>query len=344
MQRDVEAIDADGHITETDNQLREYMELPYQSRGATLYPQDYWDRSVSGTLGVEASDARTWLDALDRGGISTAVLFPTNGLGIGWIREPDYAVALCKAWNNFVTEKFQKVSPRLKAVALIPMQDVNEAIKELRRAVSELKLAGAMLPAVGLRAPLSHPQFDPIWAEAERSGCMMAVHATVRGPHAFGADGFDSFIEVHTLSHPFAQMTQLTGIIFRGIPERFPRVKIAFMESGCSWVPFWMDRMDEEWEKRGAVEAPHCKKKPSEYVTNGQLFFHAEADEKSIAEAVRRLGDGVLFYASDFPHWDHSFPHSLDEMIERKDLSEETRRKILFENARRLYGLAPASA
>ena len=89
-----------------------------------------------------------------RGGVSTAVLYPTNGLSVGWIREPDVAVAYSKAWNDFVSEEFQKVSPRLKAVALVPFQDVPEAVKELRRAVKELKLPGLMLPAVGLRLPL----------------------------------------------------------------------------------------------------------------------------------------------------------------------------------------------
>jgi predicted TIM-barrel fold metal-dependent hydrolase len=280
---------------------------------------------------------------MDEGNLEKVVLYPTAGLGIGWVREPEYAAALCRAYNNFLSEEFCKVSPRLTGVALLPFQNVPEAVKELRRAVTELNLVGVFAPAVGLRLPLGHPQFHPIYEEAERLGCMIAVHATVRGPHYFGADGFDKFIEVHTLSHPFAQMMQLTGMIYEGVPELFPRLKIGFMESGCSWVPFWMDRMDEEWELRGEVEAPFCKKKPSEYVCGGQLYFHAEADEGSIPEAIRRLGDDILFYASDFPHWDHGFPESAHEMAEREDLSPESRRKILYDNARRLYEPVPAA-
>ena len=116
-----EVIDADGHITEEDRQLRDYMEAPYRNRQATIYPQDNWDRSLGGTLGETAKDAKSWLNAMDKGGVSTAVLYPTGGLGIGWVREPDFAVAVCKAWNNFVAEEFQKVSPRLKGVALVPI-------------------------------------------------------------------------------------------------------------------------------------------------------------------------------------------------------------------------------
>lgn len=344
--RDIPVIDADGHITETAEQVQRYIEGRYDPNKhwtgrSRHYMKDGWDRPLGGRLGTRAGDARTWLEFMDRCGIETAILYPTNGLSIGWVREPDFAVALCKGYNDFLYEEFVRESDRLRGVCLLPLQDVPEAVKELRRAVTEQQAAGAFLPAVGLRAPLGHSQFHPIYEEAERLGVMVAVHATVGGPHYFGGDIFDKFIEVHTLSHPFAQMIQLTGMIFEGVPEKYPRLKIGFMESGCSWVPFWMDRMDEEWEKRGEIEAPLCKKAPSEYVRGGSLYFHAEADEKSIPEAVRRMGDDILFYATDFPHWDHSAPHSIEEMKERDDLSEETRRKILYENARRMY--APAA-
>jgi len=343
---DAAAVDADGHITESTEQLRPYFEGNYGDRGhwagrRSYYPEDGWDRSLGGRLGSKASDAKTWLRFMDEGEVETAVLFPTAGLGIGWVREPDFATALCRAYNDFLHQEFLTVSPRLKGVALIPFQDVPEAVRELQRAVTELGMVGAFAPAVGLRLPLGHPQFHPVYAEAERLQSMVACHATVRGAHYYGADGFDRFIEVHTLSHPFAQMMQLTGVIFEGVPELYPRLRIGFMEAGCSWVPFWMDRMDEEWEKRGEVDAPLCRRKPSEYLRSGRLYFAVESGEKSLPEVVRRLGDSTLFYASDIPHWDHDFPASLRELRGREDVSRETRQRILSENARRMYALTP---
>jgi len=334
--------DADGHITESTEQLRPYLAGRHGERGAwagrrSYYPEDAWDRSLGGRLGSSVNDAKTWLGIMDEGGVETVVLYPTAGLAIGWLREPEFAAALCRAYNDFLAHEFLRVSPRLKAVALLPFQDVPAAVTELRRAVTELGMVGAFAPAVGLRLPLGHPEFHPIYAEAERLGSMVACHATVRGPHFFGADGFDKFIEVHTLSHPVAQMIQLTGMIFEGVPEKYPRLRIGFMEAGCSWLPFWMDRMDEEWAKRGEVEAPLCRKKPSDYLRSGQLFFAAEGDEKSLPEVVRRLGDDLIFYASDVPHWDHDYPANIHELTGRDDLSVETRQKILSENTRRLY-------
>jgi len=340
----IEAIDADGHVTESTEQLAAYIDPAYRDYGVwprarTYYSSDGWDRSVRGTLGEPAGDAKTWLEAMDKGGLASAVLYPTAGLGIGWVREPDFAVALCRAYNDFFQQEFMLKSPRLKGIALLPLQEPAEAVKELRRA-RELGFVGAMLPAVGLRKPLGHDDFWPIYAEAERLGCMVGVHATVRGPHFFGADLFDRFIEVHTLSHPFAQMIQMTSLAFQGVFEVFPRLRVAFMEAGCTWVTYWLGRMDEEWEKRGKLEAPRCKRKPSEYLTGERIFYPAEASEWLLGPTVQALGRAGIFYASDWPHWDNEFPENIREMQNRKDISEETKRQILSDTAQRLYGLS----
>ena len=146
-------IDADGHITETTEQLRPYLEGSHGERGAwagrrSYYPEDGWDRSLGGKLGSSVNDAKSWLRIMDEGGLESTILYPTGGLAIGWVREPDFAVALCRAYNNFVHQEFLSVSPRLKAVALLPFQDVSEAVKELRRSVTELGMCGAFAPAV----------------------------------------------------------------------------------------------------------------------------------------------------------------------------------------------------
>ncbi len=339
MARSFEVVDADGHVTDQDTKVKVYMEAPYRERRVAIYPSDNWDRSLGGTLGARAPDAKSWLDVLDRAEISTTVLFPTSGLGFGWIREPDFAVALARAYNSFVSEEFLKASPRLKGVALVPFQDVPEGVKELRRAVKELGMVGVMLPAIGLRKPLGHQDYWPIYEEAEKLDVMVGVHATVRGAHYFGGDLFDQFIDVHTVSHPFAQMIQMTSLVMRGAMERFPKLRIAFMEAGCTWVPYWMGRMDEEWEKRGKVEAPLCKQKPSEYIKSGQVYLHAEDYEPLVGATAEVLSLRRLYYASDWPHWDSEFPENIDRLANRKDLNTESKKWLLAETAKRLYNL-----
>jgi uncharacterized protein len=135
-------------------------------------------------------------------------------------------------------------------------------------------------------------------------------------------------------------MMQMTSIIFRGVLERFPKLRIAFMEAGCSWAPYWMGRMDEEWKKRGKVEAPLCKSKPSEYLRSGRIFLHAEDYEPLVGATAKLLGHNVLYYASDYPHWDNEYPENIEKLSSRDDLSGEARQWLMAGTAKRLYGVS----
>jgi predicted TIM-barrel fold metal-dependent hydrolase len=167
---------------------------------------------------------------------------------------------------------------------------------------------------------------------------MLGIHAS--GSHLGGAgvDLFPQFIQAHTCSHAFGQMRQITSMVFEGIPERFPRLRIAYLEAGCGWAPYWAERMDDEYAKR-ASEAPALTRKPSDYIRSGSIFFSCEADEWLLPQALKLIGENQVVYASDFPHWDHSYPASLDEIRDRGDITEVQKRKILSDNTRRLYGL-----
>ena len=334
-------IDADGHVRETLRGYQKYLEDPHDRRLMSgVGSLDTFDRPMYGTLGGPRDlDSQGWLEVMDRAGMETTVLYPTLGLGVGFIQEPEFAAAFCRAYNNFVYEEYCKVSPRLRAVALLPPQAPEEAVLELRRAVQELQLVGGMLAADGPYL-LGNQVFWPLYGEAERLGTMLGVHGSgsLRGR---GADEylFSRLIQAHTLSHPVSQMRQMTSMIFEGVPEKFPKLRLAFLEAGCTWGPYWMDRMDEEYEIRGETEAPILTKKPSEYVVEGEIWVSCEPEERLLPETARMLGDHKLVYASDYPHWDGTFPDSLYEFLGRKDLEEGLKSSILSDNPRALYGL-----
>jgi predicted TIM-barrel fold metal-dependent hydrolase len=332
-------VDADGHVTESQEQVARYLDEPYRRRPSvsSFYAWDGWDRRLLGTLGDTAGDAESWLRALDKGGMESVVLYPTLGLFMSFIKDRNWATALCRAYNALMYEEFIKKSPRLKAVALLPVQNPEACAPELRRAVRELGHSGGMLPADGTHL-LGDRAYDGVYEEAQRLDTMLGIHAS--GSHLGGAgvDLFPSFIQAHTCSHAFGQMRQITSIVFEGVPERFPDARIAFLEAGCGWAPYWMERMDDEYAKR-APEAPVLKKKPSDYVRSGKIYFSCEADEWLLPQAVKLIGENQIVYASDFPHWDHSWPASIDEIRQRGDLNDTQKRKILADNARRLYRL-----
>ena len=333
-------IDADGHIRDDDRGLRRYLEPPYDTRvnvgGGS--PRDGWDNSMGATLGTRPVDAQVWLDALDRGGLDQTVLYPTGGLQAGWLQEPDFAVARCRAYNDLLSNEYLKVSPRFRGVALLPPQDPVEAAKELRRCVTGLGMVGGMLP----EGPhlLGKPVFDPVYEEAQRLDVPIAIHGSGRINGGVDEFLFERFIQVHTIGHPFTQMKQFVNIMFEGVPERFPSLRLGFLEAGCGWAVYLLDRMDERYHLRAAVEAPLLTKSPSEYVADGNIYFSLESDERLLPETLRLLGDDSFVYASDFPHWDGEFPENIQSLLAREDLSEEQRVKVTRTNALRLYGLA----
>lgn len=341
----MEIIDADGHVTETWEQIARYLEEPYRKRPllTPFFPQDGWDRRLTGTFRDWAGDVKAWHEALDAGGMTSSVLFPTLGLFMPFLRDPDWAVATCRAYNTMLHEELTSRSPRLRGVALLPLQDPAAAVAELRRTVTSNGFVGAMLAADGPYL-LGHPRFDPIYAAAQELDVPVCVHASGTDMSTLGVEPFPRFIQAHTVSHAFGQMRQITSMVFEGVPARFPRLRIAYLEAGVGWVPYFVQRMDEEFEKRGHVEAPRLPRRPSEYVKGGNIYFSCEAEEVLLRPAIDYVGASQILYASDFPHWDHSYPQSLKELRDRPDLTDGEKRQILGENPRRLYRLTGTPA
>jgi len=339
-------FDADGHIFEKDRELLDYFDPPYQGKeqllSASFFPTlDGWHRQAMGIGdgrqgGESDDDAASWLRLMDRTGMEQTVLYPTAGLGEGLIKDADWAVALCRAYNNYLYENYVKVSPRLHAMALLPMQDVQEAVKELRRGVKELKMLGGVIAPVGLPLPAGHPNYHPIYAEAERLDCVIAIHGAPAA--GLGFDFFTKLIQARALSHPFSQIIHLTNIVLEGVLEKHPKLRVLSLEAGASWVPFLMDRLDLEWHKRGSRQVPLLKKKPSDYFKSGQLFFNCDVKEHIIPTVVSMVGDDHLFYASDYPH-ETDQDETIGFLRSREDLSEETKEKILYQNAKKFYRL-----
>ncbi|MGH7356867.1 MAG: hypothetical protein ACRELS_20095, partial [Candidatus Rokuibacteriota bacterium] len=116
-------LDADGHVIESYAQMAKYLDEPYRHRPLTFpwYAADGWDRRLIDKFHDTGGTADEWLRAMDRGGVELAVLYPTLGLFMSFLKDREWAVRLCRAYNTFMHEEFTRVSPRLKAVALLPI-------------------------------------------------------------------------------------------------------------------------------------------------------------------------------------------------------------------------------
>src|SRR5215470_689047 len=271
-------IDADGHIVEKDSDIRKYLADPYSKRGGRLLPSDGLDTNLGGLVGgLEEVDIPTRLNDMTKEGIDVAVLFPTSSFAVNGFMERDYAVAYTRAYNNYAAEVC-KHSPRLKAVGLVALQDPEAAVAEANRAVTKLGLCSIAVATQGTKEHLGAKTFWPLYEEMQRLNVPLSVHNRREAPA--GDKRFDSFIYMHTIGRPVETIIQFVGLMYAGVPEKFPKLRISFLECGVGWAPYWIERMDEEWEKRGKAEAPLCKNKPSEYIAQGNWFFAFEPEEK----------------------------------------------------------------
>ena len=339
------AIDGDGHIGEDSAKIHQYLEEPYRtfrsgiSGPAGLVPLDGWDRYM-GRRHYRGGAGRPedWIEALKWGDMEATVVYPSIGLFIGFIKDPDYQVAFAKAYNTWLATDMCDKDNGIYGAGLLPTHYPEEAVKELRR-IKKLGLKVGMLPADGEHL-LGQIAFHPIYKAAAELNFPIATHA---GSHLGGAgvEMFPKFIQVHTVSHPFGILRQFTSLMFEGVFQLFPNLKFAFLEAGCTWVPWWLDRMDEEFERRGDVEAPLLKQLPSEYVKEGgNIFFGAESNERLLSNTLNLIGNDVVMYASDYPHWDGNYPESLFSLKKREDLTLEQRFGLLRGAALRFYGLS----
>ena len=137
------------------------------------------------------------------------------------------------------------------------------------------------------------------------------------------------------------QMSSCVSLVYGGVLERFPELRVVFLEAGCGWVPFWLERMDEHYEnglKRNYGASATLSMRPSEYFQR-QCYVSADADESFLPHVIDVLGDERIVFSTDYPHPDSKFPHAVDSFLGLDRVSEESKRRILWDNALDLYGV-----
>lgn len=346
MMDDVHVIDADGHILENDAEIERHFEGAYKNHRRSgvfsIFPSlDGWPRGfVRGMDKLSTTTPEIWINFLNEAKLDAAVLYPTAGLAFGLIQDPDWACVVARAYNNWLYDRYCKIDSRLKGAAMLPVHSPLEAVAELHRAVKEQKTVAGLLPAVTmLNKGYGHTDFHPIYEEAQKLNVPLTVHGAVS--RGLGFDFLPTMAMIHTLEHPIAQMIQLTSVVLDGVFDLFPKLRMGFLEAGAGWIPYIMDRMDEKFHIDRKRKHFPLSKRPSEYFKTGNVYVTCETGEKTLDIAVREMGEDHIMYPTDFPHEREAgeFGKDIPEFLERRDLSDRVKRKILSENAKRFYAL-----
>lgn len=338
MRNGMPIIDADGHAVDFDAVYRERLPAEYRKR-MSIFPLDDFDRWQNGMIAWQPKNAAQNLADNDRQGIDLQIIYPTRGLSLSRVRETDYAIAAARTYNDWLYDWCSIDRKRLKGVALVPLHvDVKAAIAEMERAVSKLGAVGVMVNTYDRNRHVAHPDFWPFYEECARQGVAVAFHAS-------GSDTldplchFETFLQIHTLSHAPEQLIACTAVMYSGLLEKCRDLRVAFLEAGIGWVPFWMEHMDEEYERR-PFDAPLLTAKPSEYMAGGRVYVSCEPEEKMLRYVPEFFPEDNILFASDYPHWDALFPGSVSTLADRSDIPDALKRKIFFGNPQAFYGFA----
>jgi uncharacterized protein len=356
-------VDIDAHVTETqfwgeiidliDNDVIRQMGQAMMSRPGTstallnvqsgmLY-QNVYGRIPHQIALAEAVDgtechhftelARRSMDAM---GLDYQVVFPTPMLLLGMHPQDDIEAAVGRAYNRWLIERILPQDERIKGLLYLPFNTPRACIDIVKDFGDAKGVIGYTICATRNK-PVHHDCYMPLYSLIEETGKPLAFHS---GFH-WGDPSFmqlNRFISMHALSFVHYNLIHLTNWVINGLPERFPKLKVVWVESGLAWVPFIMQRLDHEFMMR-VCEAPMLKRPPSEYIR--EMYFTSQPLEKNNLQLLEATfaamrAETQLLFASDWPHWDFDPPSAITSI---PFLSDQAKRNILGLNAARVFNL-----
>ncbi len=277
--------------------------------------------------------------ALEAEGVDMMVIYgPEYDLWTYGI-DPELQAGMVRAYNRWGQEMTESSGGRVVVSGPIALNDVTRAVEEIRYAYDHLgvRCFWARPDAFNGRN-LGDRYYDPVWELLQDLDCAFATHEYMglNGVSA-GSDRFHSFTEWHVIVHPQEAQCALVSMITHGVFERFPRLRCAYMEAGCGWLPSFLHRIDEHFEMAGA-EFPDLTMSATEYFKRN-CWISTECDDRYVADVIRWMGDDHIVYETDFPHPDTKFPHATEHFLalEPELIAVESKRKVLWDNAVDLY-------
>lgn len=311
--------------------------LRYQSVGGRIPHQDGLREKVDDTS--VHRDVTLTRRAMDGLGVDNMIVFPTPMLFLGLHPQPEMEVWLSRAYNRWMVDNLLSVDSRIKTLAVLPFNSPEEAEREVKEMTGKKGVIGFCVPSTR-HAPVHHNKYMKLYRMIEETGMPLSFHAGYHWDDP-SLKTVNRFLGMHALGFAWPNIVHATNWVLNGMPIRFPKLKVIWIESGLAWVPFVMQRLDDQFLMRPS-EAPHLKRLPSEYMRD-HCWYTTQPMESHNLKALECTLDMIkaetqLLYASDWPHFDFDLP---SEITDLKFLSEQAKRNILGLNAARIFNLDP---
>jgi predicted TIM-barrel fold metal-dependent hydrolase len=368
-------IDADGHTQITQEVFDNYLDKEffrnrprfvtfddgrgfYIIEGRVVSKPFGWGPGTPGSIAnktptlrvkdLDLSNVPGRLADLDLEGIDLQVIYPNVLMSINSLEHAGLATAISRAYNTWISERCAQGGGRLRFAAIVALQDPKAAAEELTRAVKSLGAVGVMVTGTIGPRTLDHPELYTFWETVEHLDVGVGVH-TVTGMYpTVGQELFDHFWGAKAVSMPLTLTAAMVSLVGGGIVDLFPKIRFGLLETGCGWLPYWVERMDEMHERGerdprmydGVLnrKRPKSRIKPSELFAEGRMVVSCEPGEIMLPAVINAVGDKCIMYASDYPHGDSKWPETVSR-VRAAGFSNETQNRILGENSARLYNL-----
>ena len=312
-------------------------ETSFQDMGGriTRYPLRHTEKTdASSHRDVQLGNR--WMDAL---GVDYACLFPTQMLHVGLTTQQDLENNLCWAYNRWLTEKIlPETKGRFFSMLCLPFNDPDASLRQVEAFGGRAGVKGFCVTAIRT-LPVHHNSYMKVYRAIEERGLVLSFHSGTNSAEPM-FKSLNRFATVHALGFPMYNILHMSNWVTNALGERFPKLKVVWIEAGLAWIPFLMQRLDHEFMLRTS-EYPGLKKRPSDYMRD--MFYSTQPMEVTdliqLESTFRMMNaETQLLYASDYPHWDFDVP---SRVLELPFLSERAKHNILGGNAARLFGLEP---
>ena len=370
------AVDADGHVLEPPWLWEEYLEDRHQDKAIRIRvdddgleyleiagrPQERMPHGQISTVGAMGEDKvaidpeRRYMELMPFGGMDTdervslldqenlerSILYPT--IGLMWeseVTDPELSLAYARAYNRWIADFCRPTGGRLVPIAQLPLVDPKSAAAELERVVKDGCKGGFVAPFTHEKKAHGDVRHDVLWRKACELDVPIAIHPMIEPswaiPVHFRKIGPSASFFYFMMVRQGVQQAFLSFFAL-GTLERFPNLKLGVLESGCGWIGAFLDRMDSMFDT-GVRHTVPLKEMPSTYFQR-QCFISGDPDETAAPHIIEHVGADNFMWATDYPHPDHpdTWVYALSAFVE--SLGETIRRKVLGENAKRVYTLS----